>query len=580
MSKITVDFNPKNMRLIMKSPIYLVDIMRSFPSRRFEPKSKNWLMPLTKQNAAHLSGLRGVDVEVLPAARTALDDLERLTAPPVYTPIPRDWFEKTRHSPLEHQWPMLDRGWSLRGYALFAAMGTGKTFVTVNMALARHRYCGLQFLLVVCPSTLHRTWEREFAKYGNEDLFTTRRLKTADSGLLEWMKSSPKKLHVLLVGVEGLGISDKYFDKAMSAVRVAGKTMAVCDESSRIKNPKAVRTERAISLAESAEWRMILNGTPIAKGIQDLWSQYQFLDPNIIGSGDYFAFKSRYVVMGGYEMRQIVGYANTDELMNMITPYSLEVNKNILKLPPKIYKTIHVEPTTAQRQLFTKIRTGLGDGPNISVKNVLERMLRLQQVIGGFEPRTDPETEETTLVPLADNPKLNSLMQVVEDNYAGSKFIIWARYVPELELIVRSLRKEYGNDAVVTYYGDTSPEDRATAENRYCNDPTCRFIVGNPAAAGLGLTFISGESDVMVYYSGTFAYIDRAQSEDRAHRIGQTNSCPIIDFVMEDSIDETIIEAIAAKMDMDVFFELCYVHIYFYLRVSKIFSLSLTAFFK
>lgn len=553
---IEVDFDTKKQRLVMKGPMWLVDVLRSFPSRRFEPKSKAWMMPLTKQNVSHLQELQGVAVRVSDAAQAAIADLERLTAPPVYTPLPGKWWETQKFGPLPHQGPMINRGWSLKGYALFAAMGTGKTFATVNTAMARHAYCGLRTLFVICPATLQRTWEKEFSKWADPDKFTVRRLRTGDKGMLAWLQEDRHRLHVVLVSVEGLGISDKFYDTlcgTISAAKFNGPMMGVVDESSRIKNPSAVRTKRVIEVGPHFEWRMVLNGTPIAKGIQDLWSQYEFIDPNIIGSGDYWAFKTRYIVMGGYENKQIVGYSNTDELMRLIAPYSTEVNKDILELPPKLYKTITVEPTATQKALFKRILTGVGDGPSISVQNVLERMLRLQQVIGGFEPRTDPDTEVTTTTELAENPKLDALLGILEDNYVGSKFIIWARYIPEIELLVRVLRKKYGARAVVDYYGDTSPEMRAEAERRYCEDPECRIVVGNPAAAGLGLTFIGGESDVMVYYSGTFAYIDRAQSEDRAHRIGQRNTCPVIDLVMEGSIDETIQAAIAQKTDLDTF---------------------------
>jgi SNF2 family DNA or RNA helicase len=257
--------------------------------------------------------------------------------------------------------------------------------------------------------------------------------------------------------------------------------------------------------------------------------------------------------MGGYENKQIIGYSNVDELMSLIQPYTLEVDKKVLKLQAKTYKVIYVTATPEQQRLFKKIETGVGDGPMIKVQNVLEKMLRLQQVIGGSEPMTfDVDgVLETTTVPLVKNPKLDALMEMIDDNREGTKFIIWARYIPEIELICTKLREKYGNASIVDYFGATSREDRGTAEDRYCRDTACRFFVGNPAAAGLGLTLISGENDAMVYYSGTFAYIDRAQSEDRAHRIGQTNPVVVVDFVMEGTLDETIQESIREKKDLD-----------------------------
>jgi SNF2 family DNA or RNA helicase len=551
-----VDYDAKTKRLVFKGGFQWLDLFRSFPNRRFDPKSKTWRMPLVRQNVEHFEQIRHkYTIKISEAATDALRELEALTAGPVYVPFPRDFFDGHKYRPLDHQWEMLDFGWGIKAYALFAAMGTGKTFVTVNMAMARHREKLIRRVAVICPQTLRRTWRREFAKYANPNSYTTRDLATRDPGFDDWLNEDPNKLHILLISVEGLGISGQLYQAGLRFFMGVDpdQIMAVCDESSRIKNPDAVRTERSIFMAGCAGWRMILNGTPIAKGIHDLWAQYEFLEPNIIGCGDYWAFKTKYVVMGGYENKQIIGYANVDELMDMLRPWTLEVDKKVLNLQPKIPKTITIEATPEQKALFSKILTGVGDGPMIQVQNVLERMLRLQQVIGGFEPQTDVETLVTTTVPLNKNPKLDALMELIDDNRIGSKFIIWARYVPEIRTIVHQLRQKYGPDSCVAYYGGTSKDDRAIAEDRYCRDPSCRFLVGNPSAAGLGLTLISGENDIMVYYSGTFAFIDRSQSEDRSHRIGQHNSVVIVDIIMEGSIDELIQASIAAKLDMDQF---------------------------
>jgi len=146
---------------------------------------------------------------------------------------------------------------------------------------------------------------------------------------------------------------------------------------------------------------------------------------------------------------------------------------------------------------------------------------------------------------------LNPNTNMIEDHNAGSKFIIWTPFVHEIEYIIARLAKVYGPDSVRAYYGKTDKSLRSDIEDAYCNDPQMRYFVGNAASAGLGLTLISGESDIMVYYSGTNAYIDRAQSEDRAHRIGQHNSVVVADIVMERTVDESIAESIALKMNVE-----------------------------
>lgn len=560
---IFVGYDDKLRRLTFKAPFWANDVLRGFPSRRFHPKSKSWHVPLTVQNVNYMNeNKHKYDFAVGLLAQQAIDNLHALTAPPVHLDFPPEYFVHQPYPPLEHQWRMLNYGWNLNAYALIAAMGTGKTFVTIALAMARWKYKGLRRLAIISPKNLHNTWKKEFKKwyYNDEDYMISRIASGDHTGLQRWLKEDPHKLHILLIGVEGLGVSEKYVDTVRAFyINSPGPIMTNVDESSRIKNEKAKRTNVAITFGHGvSEWRMILNGTPTAKSFGDLWPQYEFLDPNIIGSGDYWSFRTRYLVYGGYEGKQLVGYQKTEELMDLIRPYTLEVDKSVLNLPPKLYKEISVTPTNEQKAMIRQIIKGKGPYPKIKVQNVLERDLRIQQVIGGNQPVTvvvekrDGEmVEMTELVPLDENPKFDTLITLIEENVATSKFVIWSRFVPELELIIKSLKEKYGPASTLGYYGAVSEEDRIIAEDRYCNDPTARFFVGNPAAAGLGLTLISGENDVMVYYSGTFAYIDRSQSEDRCHRIGQKNTCLVIDLIMENTLDTTIQESIKEKSDLD-----------------------------
>ena len=432
---------------------------------------------------------------------------------------------------------------------------TGKTFAAVHLACARFLHGQINRVVIICPSTLRTTWRKELQKYATVpyDFFIH---ETKSKTYEEWLKDDSRRsgrLQILAVSVEGLGVSPKLYESVCAAF-TERDVLGIVDESSRIKNPQALRTGRAIILGGTAKYRMILNGTPIAIGMEDLWAQYEFLDPNILGCGDYWSYKTRYVTMGGYEGKQVVGYQNVEELMSLIEPYTVEVGKDVLNLPPKVMKIRYVEATKEQKMLLKLIKKGTSADPAaplIKVDNSLERNLRFRQVVGGWLPRQDPETDETTLEPLKDNPKMDAFFDVIDDNWAGTKFILWSTFKHELEFIAERLRKKCGEDSGGLYYGATSKEDRSIIEDRYCNDKSFRWVVANPATAGLGLTFISGENDVMIYYSGTNAYIDRAQSEDRSHRIGQQNSVTVMDMVMENTIDEVTIESIAAKMNVE-----------------------------
>lgn len=557
-SQVKVDYDPKTRRLKMNCPFFLADAMRNFPARKFDPKSKTWRMPLTRGNVEHLSETKHIiDYVITEAAQAAIKDYAKLTSGPVYVPFPYHLYDFTKSStgfsPMDHQRRMLDKVWNLEAAAWFAKMGTGKTFAAVHLACARFNAGLIDSVVIICPSTLRATWRKELAKYSTVDCdFRIHDTKAS------WYKAfcserNPKVLQILAVSVEGLGVSAGLYD-SVCGFFIGRQVMVINDESSRIKNPSALRTKRAIELSSHAKSRIILNGTPIAIGMEDLWSQYEFLDPNIIGSGDYWSFKTRYVTMGGYENKQIVGYQNVEELMKLIEPYTVEVGKDVLDLPPKVMKTRYVTATAEQKRLLRLIKKGGGDeidDPLIKVENVLERVLRWRQVVGGWLPRQDPITELVTLEPLKENPKMDSFLELIEDTFHGSKFIIWTPFVHEIEYIADRLAEKYGPDSVRKYYGKTDKAERSAIEDAYCNDPKMRFFIANPQTAGLGLTLISGMDDIMIYYSGTNAYIDRAQSEDRAHRIGQYRSVLVVDMVMEKTVDEIILASIAEKMSVE-----------------------------
>lgn len=567
-TQIIVDYNAKTNRLMAAFPFFLADVARSFPSRRFDPKTKQWAVPITRANLEHLDSTRHLYQYVVSEnAQAAIESFHESNEAVKYVRFPYHLYDfkksATHYEPMEHQRLMLDKAWNLHSMVWFAKMGTGKTYAAIHLACARFEAGLIDAVMVICPSTLRTTWRKELAKYATVP-YDYRIHETKGMGRFYAEKMHPKTLQILAVSVEGLGISESSYD-SVCGFFPGRRVMIICDESSRIKSPKALRTQRAITLGACAVYKVLLNGTPIALGIQDLWSQYEFLDPNIIGMGDYWAFKTRYISMGGYMDKKIIGYQHVEELMSLIDPYTLEVGKEVLNLPPKVYKVLYCSATVEQKRLLRQIKTGEKtdpDGVDIKVDNVLERILRWRQVVGGWTPEAiivsgdileDTAEYKTNLIPLADNPKMDTMFEMIADHYKGSKFIIWSTFVHEIEYIATRLSNLYGENSVCIYYGKTDKETRSDIEDAYCNDPTMRFFVGNPASAGLGLTLISGEDDVMVYYSGTNAYIDRAQSEDRAHRIGQMNSVVVVDIVMERTVDEAIAASIAAKMNVETY---------------------------
>ena len=142
-----------------------------------------------------------------------------------------------------------------------------------------------------------------------------------------------------------------------------------------------------------------------------------------------------------------------------------------------------------------------------------------------------------------DESKLDALEEVLDE--ASGQAIVWCAYRHEVaactgRLAARGIR-------VVSLVGGTGEDERWASVDMF-QSGQARVLVGIAASGGVGITLTAATT--VIYYSNTFSYTVRSQSEDRAHRIGQTAPVLIVDLVREGSIDETVLAALEHKMDL------------------------------
>jgi SNF2 family DNA or RNA helicase len=171
-----------------------------------------------------------------------------------------------------------------------------------------------------------------------------------------------------------------------------------------------------------------------------------------------------------------------------------------------------------------------------AVSIVLTKLLRLQQVLCGFVPN-----ENETTVEIAEN-RTEKMMEVIEE--MNGKVIIWSRFVKSIQRICNALKKEYGDDCAVEYYGATETDDRRNAVQQF-QEGKPRFFVGNPQTGGYGITLTAASN--VIYYANSFDLEIRMQSEDRCHRIGQNKTVTYVDLCSPKTVDEKIIKALQEK---------------------------------
>jgi len=293
-----------------------------------------------------------------------------------------------------------------------------------------------------------------------------------------------------------------------------------------------------------------MTGSPVTKSPMDLYQQCEFLSPNCLGIASYYAFQARYAVtversMPSHTFKQVVGYRRLDELKEKIDRFAFRVTKEeCLDLPEKLYTRREVELTEEQEKAYNQMKAmalAQLDQGMVSTVNALTQLMRLHQIVCGHVKLDNGQVVDLP------NKRVDELLSVVEES--DGKMIIWANYRHDIEAIKLALSKTYGMNSVGTYYGDTEEDERRRVVREFQDpDSELRFFVGNPKTGGYGLTLTA--ASIVVYFSNSFDLEVRLQSEDRAHRIGQTKSVTYIDLITSKSVDEKIVQALRDKIDI------------------------------
>ena len=459
--------------------------------------------------------------------------------------------------PYAHQITALKKSWDKENYAYFMEMGTGKSKVLIDNMSMLYDNGKINGALILAPKGVYRNWQRQEIPThlpNHIEDFTVAWTPTPnklEKELLDSILKDPKDLtlDILLMNIEALHTTKgaRFAERFLNGHRA----LVVIDESTTIKNPKAIRTKNALKLSTLAKYRRILTGSPVTRDPIDLFSQCEFLDPAILGHASYYSFKNRYTVqvrtnVGTHTFNKVVGYKNLGELSGLLDPYSYRVLKeDCLDLPEKIYTKRQVDLTDEQKKAYREMKeyalTLFEDGSVLSASTVMTQLLRLHQISCGHLITESGETK------IFKNNRITELMDILEE--VDGKVIIWANYRQDIRTIYDTISKKYGKETVATYYGDTPDEERQGIVQKFQDkDSSLRYFVGNQQTAGYGLTLTAAKT--VVYYSNNYDLEKRIQSEDRAHRIGQKSNVTYIDLIAEKTVDERIVKALRNKINI------------------------------
>lgn len=457
--------------------------------------------------------------------------------------------------PFAHQKQIFENTKDRAAYALLWEMRVGKTKPTIDTAAFQYAEGNIGGGFVSAPNGVHLNWSREAIpqhcpprvrphvfEWNAGRANTSKYRKSFDEFLardgLAWLCMNGESLIT---------------ENAHAAIRefaVRRRPLAALDEAHMFKTPRAMRTKAVLKMRPLFPMRRILTGTPATQGPFDLWSQFNFLDPTILGP-TFVPFKQRYGVFkrvkygSGPAFDELVEYRDLDHLYQRIAPHSSRLTQGeVYDMPAIVPMRQYFELAPHQRKAYEELKENLllelESGAVITAIMALTMLLRLQQISRGFVGN-GPDIHDLG----SPRPSINALRGLVEQ--LPGKSVIWCRFTADVETVLAALR-EMGRNPV-RYDGQVPQEDRPGIRAQFRDDPRVTDFVGTPATGGVGVDLSA--ADAVIFYSHGWNLAERLQAIARIQGPNQkSKSLLVADLVAADTPDARCLDAHARKEDL------------------------------
>lgn len=404
-----------------------------------------------------------------------------------------------------------------RGWGHLMEMRLGKTPTILNEFALLHKMYDFERLVVFSPNQYKKDWALENEKYGLPvpmHAYSQTKIKHAEKA---WKESKGKMSFV--VNYEAL-----QFDKTLDFLDTVmdSRTLLVADESIIIKNRESLFTKGAMKLRENVAVTRIATGLPMSQGPTDFYSQAKFI--GMYDGYDYYAYRGKYCVMGGFKRKAVKGTKNDEQLEAEIKSSSFVAKRKDwgnqsgaehyrmrLDMAPEQQKHY----TEMNQDLITLVENIRGEEEEISAEQVVGKLMKMQQISSGFVYTADGDALE--IMDPSKTPKMKALLMLLENEVKG-KLVIPYHYAKSGDLLLKVLAK-YNPAAIL---GDVRMRkqglDVVSEKARFNNDPNCRVMIGNLATMKYGhdLTGINGDRcATMFFYENNYSLDNRTQVEAR-----------------------------------------------------------------
>jgi len=489
---------------------------------------------------------------------------------------------RCRLPPFKHQIEAIEALIDAPYFANFSEMGMGKTKIVIDAAQILFERGIIDRVLIVAPASVRSVWYddtfgelRKHLWEGIPACVLELHAKTRVWGELDKTK---KRLFFFVTNYEFVRSKDRLPEVLELC---SPKTLLVLDESSAVKSYRAHQTVACLKLRKACGRVVILNGTPIANNPGDLYSQANILHPNILGCTNWFHFRARYGIMGGWQQKQIVSWRDLDDLQRRLAPYVIRRLKiDCLDLPPKLDSVVMTVPlSNATWKVYKEMKDDmvawLSEATVSSASQAIVKVIRLAQItsgfLGGVEEMNLDDVDINNLAPAARVPipaqevgreKLDLFLDWYKDQLetdSGFKILVWCRFRPEVARLHRELSLKFPSTELGLIWGGQKREERDEALRLL--DPRTMpegpvVVIGTPASGAMGLNLTAAHT--VVYISNDFSLKTRLQSEDRVHRPGQMFPTSYFDIIAtgpagQKTIDHTVVKSLKAKLELATF---------------------------
>ena len=489
-----------------------------------------------------------------------IEQIEHIRAMFDYEPIKHNYHPK--YKLLDHQTEALNISCNSPAFAWYLEMGLGKTALAIANFCILYMEQKIEAVLILAPKGVHKQWiAEEIPKHIDPSIPLNMTLWSSGASYESSYLKNYGKLNIFALNIDAVNTKDgefaiaqflrlfgakfdvRYTKKGVKKYDIfsRGKVLMIIDESHQIGNYGTGRTTETIDLGALVNYRRILTGTPIATSLLNIWCQFMFLDPAIIGINYITAFKSRFCEIGDY--REVVGSKNVEEFYQIIAPFCYrKTKKECLNLPEKIYAERIYVLGNATRWHYENIKesfmTQLKSGTIVDTPNALAALVRLQQICSGFLPDDLDEEGNKKSYEIFSYERAEIALDMVKQ--IEGQVIIWARFIPDIRCIKHIFKKDYDKDIAVMGEVDIWKTGKK------------KILISNQAK-GIGGNLQESGCTSMIYYNNSFNLIHRLQSEDRIHRMGMRGALTIWDIVADKTIDLNIAENLKDKKNLASF---------------------------